>query len=258
MGGMTNQTHLPVEKDYPQRLVLPDAQTIWEVSHPAYFHAPVYARDGNLFDLLDEAGVEVKNEAELKVLGSLPTSIATELYGESIAKIRNPLGRTGINGTGIFYHAGEAAASDMAIVREHPTRGLEVLLAYSRRWGLPGGFQEESDKGNGRTTAVREAAEETGIDLVELGLADTVETVVARTVKPNSRRATDYGFITTQVEAVLLPDSELGNAARASDDATSVMWAAQSNLDHLKKHDSISDDHYTYASTALTHFAPTA
>lgn len=247
---------LGIEQGYPERFLIPEPLHEWELSHPLYFHAPIYARDNNIFDLLDEAGVEIRNSSELQVLGSLENKLAIEVFGPNVEKIRHPLGRTGINGTGLFYHAGEAQASDMAIVRQHTTRGFEVLLAYSRRWGLPGGFSEPGDE-DGRQTAIREAVEETGIDVVDLRLEDDVITILPRMVKPNSRRSTDYGFITTQVEGLLLPEPGLGDAAKAGDDAKAVMWATQGTLDFLKREGNVSNDHYEYASKALAHFSPT-
>lgn len=253
---MTNQSLLPLEKHYPERLIVPDALTSWDVTHATYAQAPVYGdgRRGDVYELLEAAGVEVLNEPELRILGALTTKQAQELYGPQISKIRNPLGRTGINGTGLFYKAGEAPAADMAIVRENPRRGRELALIFNRkRWGLPGGFCEPEEITDRQTAAVREAFEETGLDLTELTLAYPVQTLVQLAVKPGSKRSCDYGFITTQVEAALLADCDDGEKIKAGDDAETADWFTETELDEFKATGKISTDHYGYAQLAFRH-----
>lgn len=253
---MTNQSLLPLEKNYPERLVVPDALTAWDTAHPSYAQAPVYGdgRRGDVYQLLETAGVDVLSETELRILGTLSTRQAEELYGPQINKIRNPLGRTGINGTGLFYKAGEAPAADMAIVRENPRRGRELALIFNRkRWGLPGGFCEASEVTDRQAAAVREAYEETGLDLTATTLAYPVQTLVPLAVKPGSKRSCDYGYITTQVETALLADCDDGEKIKAGDDAETADWFTEAEVDEYKALGKISDDHYGYAQKAFQH-----
>lgn len=250
---MPNQSLLPVERGYPERLPVPNELTQWDEPHSVYIDAPVYARGDNLIELLADVGVEVANPTELRILGMLPTRQAVEVFGPAIERIRNPLGRTGINGTGIFYQAGEAPAADMAITRWHPEHGRQIALVYSRRWGLPGGFCESGEKDDRRQAAVREAYEETGLDITHIPLALPVQTLFPVHVKPNSKRSVDYGFITTQVEYAALSDYRDGDNMLANDDAEAADWFTLHEVKELLEQGQMSPDHLGYAMRALTY-----
>lgn len=250
---MPNQSLLPIERGYPDRMTVPHEHMSWDTSFGSYIDAPTHARNGNLLELLNEAGVELEYPEEIRILGMLSTTEAMDAYGPTVAKIRNPLGRTGINGTGIFYHAGEAPAADMAIVRWHPDHGRQIALVYSRRWGLPGGFCEENELHDRSQAAIREAHEETSLDLSQIPLASPVETLYPLHVKPASKRSVDYGYITTQVEYAALMDFRDGNGLRANDDAEAADWFTIHEVKELLEHGTISPDHVGYALGALTH-----
>lgn len=248
---MSNQSKLPTEKGYPERLALGEGANDWAEEVPAYSIAPLNPDFKGTAERLEARGVIVESEHALRQLATLTTKQALELYGPAVQEVRNPLGRTGINGTGIFYNAGEAPAADMAVLRQYPEIGLEIALVYSRRWGLPGGFVEPGDGPDRRVTAVREGSEELGIDLTPFLNAGLVKTLVPLGVKPNSKRSVDYGFITTQVEHVVLPEAGYGDAIIGSDDAEQAGWFTPEGVAELAAQKTLSSDHYDYIKQAF-------
>lgn len=253
---MSNQSLLPYEKQYPERLVIDDTVTSWDVEAPDY-NPPINPEFWMIQQKLEEKGVVLVDEKELNRLATLNNQQATESYGEAILAVRHPLGRTGINGvlgyTFEYATAGESGAADMAIVRTGD-QDREILLVRNRnKWSLPGGFcDNDEERADRRIAALREAYEETSLDLTQLAQQGLVRTVEELHVKPNSRRSTDMGYLTNQVEGVMLPDSEMGDEAEPGDDAEAVAWITYHDLYGLQESKQISKDHFNYAVKALT------
>lgn len=247
---MSNQTQLGKEKEYPDRLMVPDRWTSWD--HEVDFYTPpIYPDFSTIAERLYEQGIEVADEESLITLAKLSTKQAAEIVGPAIADARHPLGRTGINGTGVFWKAGKSRTADMAIMRDNPTAEIEIALVFNRgKWRLPGGFIEENDGGDLKNTAIREGTEETGLDLTNLG--DQTETLIPEQVKPNSSRSVDFGFVTSQVEVVLLPDVEMSFDLAADDDAETAGWFSRDDvLYHHQELGQVSPDHFAYAKQAF-------
>jgi ADP-ribose pyrophosphatase YjhB (NUDIX family) len=137
-------------------------------------------------------------------------------FAAALMNVRFPLGRTGLNGVGIFYEAGASSTSDMIVVHQHE-RGIEVPLVFTRnRWNTPGGFAEAGE--TPETTALREFAEETGhhLDIDE-------PTLVIHEVK-QSDRSTDHGWLEANVFAVRTDTRFAVSIGENADDAKDVRW----------------------------------
>lgn len=246
---MVNQTLIPTEKKYPERQVLNDKLTSWELVVPSY-KPQLYPNFELIAERLLDQGIEVADVSILRKLAWLSTAQATEIVGPNIAEIRHPLGRTGINGTGIYYKAGKSQTADMAILRDERYNGLELVLVYNRgKWRLPGGFIDPADNGDLRTTAIREGIEETGLDLTPI--ANQVETLIPEHVKPNSSRSVDMGYVTSQVEYVVLLEAEMGDGLKASDDAEEAEWFDASTVLIMGHDGRMSKDHHEFALNAF-------
>jgi ADP-ribose pyrophosphatase YjhB (NUDIX family) len=253
---MPNQTLLPTEKQYPERFILDEHETGWAVECREY-EAPLHPEPEKIIELLAAQGVEVKNERELRHLAKLSTAQAIEVVGSGISELRHPLGRTGINGTGIYYKAGKTRTADMAILRDDPLDGLELALIFNRgKWRLPGGFIDSDDNGDLVRTAIREAIEETTIDLSSC--ADKVLTLIPEQVKPNSRRSVDLGYVTSQVSVVMLPNYEMGYDLACGDDAQAAAWFDHLGVELNYSDGQISKDHFGYMLEAFKYGVKTA
>lgn len=121
--------------------------------------------------------------------------------------------------------------------RHYPTRPVvgvgviiwrddKVLLVKRRNaprqgeWGLPGGMQNLGE--TIMQAAVREAREETGLDITPLGVVTALDALV-----PDKKGSFEYHYTIIEVVA----ESRDGNA-KASDDAEDVRWAS---LDEVEK-----------------------
>jgi ADP-ribose pyrophosphatase YjhB (NUDIX family) len=243
---MINQTTLPIDSKYPERFTLPDEQTNWDVEVPHY-DAPIYPAFSKAQQRLTAAGLVVASPEELTLLSRLNNQQASEEFGDIVLDLRNPLGRTGINGTGIYYVAGKSLVGDMAMFRFNEESGLEIAMVYNRnKWRVPGGFAEPVDAGNQRNTAVREAGEETNLDVASLADAGLVHTLIESQIKPRSARSADLGFMFNQVEVVLLPEYSMGDAIEPGDDAEAAEWMDLASIERYRAQGVISDDHYNY------------
>jgi len=247
-----NQTELGSPEGKPARTPLSDEQTSWDVELPDY-NPPLYEEVGRSIDLLMRKGIEVPSEADVLRLGGLTTTQAVELFGPAIKELRNPLGRTGIGLTGEFWQAGPALTADIAITRTDPVDGLQIALVENRgSLHLPGGFyREKSDHGSRAETAIREAEEETALDIYELGIQDQVVELTAEHVKPRSSRSADLGYISNQLFGIHLPDSAMGDYLRSGGDALASRWVREAELHRLISENAISPDHAYYAKLAL-------
>jgi ADP-ribose pyrophosphatase len=75
---------------------------------------------------------------------------------------KNPLGRTGLSGTGSLWNWGENEAADLYFTRENPVTGKFEFMAVRRhdnqKFSSPGGFVDPDE--DALTAAIREAREE--------------------------------------------------------------------------------------------------
>jgi ADP-ribose pyrophosphatase YjhB (NUDIX family) len=217
-----NATGLAIEKGYPERVILPDELTSWEVNIPDHidYGSPVVDTKpdhGTTIEKMIRGGLPDHLNIGLEELARMSNGEVATHYGNEFASalhnLRCPLGRTGINGVGIFYEAGAALTSDLIAVHDDSGE-LWVSLVYSRgRWNTPGGFREESDK-DGLHAAAREFEEETGQEVPSFIVP------VLSEVKSSDRTA-DNGWIEAEVFATQV---ESRFKLIAGDDAEDAKW----------------------------------
>jgi|GEM_PF-3463531 len=243
---MANQTLIEKDQKYPVRFRLSDQDTDWNLEVD-YYNPPYYPDFDLLAERLAAKGVEVPDIKTLSAVAKLSTAQAAEIVGPAIVDIRHPLGRTGINGSGIYYNAGKSQTADLAVIREIPNKGRQIALVFNRsKWRLPGGFMDPEDYGNHRRTALREGYEEINLDLANLSENGHFNTLIPEHIKPNSSRSADLGYLTTQVEVVVLPVPEIGDDLKAGDDAEDAAWVYELDALELGRDRKISKDHYQY------------
>ena len=106
-------------------------------------------------------------------------------------------------------------------------RGDKVLLVRRGRaprideWGLPGGAQKLGE--TVMETAVREAREETGLDIAPLGIVTVIDALTR-----DAAGKIEYHYTIVEVAA-----EALEGEARAADDAKDVRWASLDEVETL-------------------------
>ena len=244
-----NATKLAIEKGYPERTELSGQYTSWDAAIPdsVQYGSPVTNNSvghGTVVEKLQRKGLDVRTEKEIIDLSRMSYSDVVIHYGSDFAEqlqdLRCPLGRTGLNGVGIFYEAGESLASDMVVVHTDE-RSVWVPLVFNRtRWNTPGGFKDLSDT-NGEETAVREFSEEVGYDISSHIIP------VIQEVK-SSDRTTDHGWMKVEVYATR---AESKFTLTAGDDAEKAMWAPLELLPNLVRNNELSQTKLDYIKNAV-------
>jgi ADP-ribose pyrophosphatase YjhB (NUDIX family) len=84
-------------------------------------------------------------------------------------------------------------------------------------WGLPGGMQNLGE--TIMEAAVREAREETGLDIAPLGIITALDVLV-----PDKKGVLEYHYTLIEVAAEAGQDEEGGGKARAASDAKELRW----------------------------------
>lgn len=227
-----------------------DDQVSWDKENRDYT-PPIVPDFRTAQEKLEAKGVLISDRVAFERIGMLSNRQAVETYGEAILDLRHPLGRTGLNGTGVFWNAGNSATADFALGRR-TEQGLELALIYNRgRWGLPGGFLDPGEDADDRTAAgLRECCEETGLDLSPV--AHMARPITEVHIKPQSKRSVDFGFISNQVIGLLLPKEAIDETLHASDDAEAANWFTVQEIADLPN---VSPDHRGYIHAAAEAFS---
>jgi 8-oxo-dGTP diphosphatase len=111
-------------------------------------------------------------------------------------------------------------------------RGDKVLLVKRAKpprqneWGLPGGAQKLGE--TVMEAAVREAREETGLDIAPLGIVTALDAVTR-----DKKGGIEYHYTLIEVAAEAGMDEEGGGKARAGSDALEVRWATLEEAEKL-------------------------
>lgn len=244
-----NATGLAIEKGYPERVILPDELTSWEANIPDHidYGSPVVDTKpdhGTTLEKMLRNGLPALSDTSLQELSRMSSGEVATHYGREFAsaldKLRCPLGRTGINGVGIFYEAGAALTSDLIAIHNDDGE-LWVSLVYSRgRWNTPGGFREESDK-DGLHAAAREFEEETGQEVFSAIVP------VLSEVKTSDRTA-DNGWIEAEVFATQV---ESRFKLTAGDDAEDARWERVAVLPEMVEAKQLSKAKMQYINRAV-------
>lgn len=151
-----NLTQLSSPPFYPERAVLPDDQTDWDVHaedySPADFTAEfVYENEGVWADAsLEREGIEARELLDVQIE-----------YDEE-GRPLNPYGRTGLRGRGALGRYG-ANPCGGAIIMSDDEQEIVVVERKSGHIGLPGGFMNPGE--TAEQAAIREVQEETQIEL---------------------------------------------------------------------------------------------
>ncbi|HUY68693.1 MAG TPA: NUDIX hydrolase [Alphaproteobacteria bacterium] len=110
-------------------------------------------------------------------------------------------------------------------------RGDKVLLVKRKNaprvgeWGLPGGAQKIGE--TIMEAAVREAREETGLDIAPLGIVTALDAITR-----DRAGKIEYHYTLIEIAAEAGRDEEGGQKARAGSDVSEVRWA---RLDEVEK-----------------------
>lgn len=244
-----NATSLSIEKGYPSRICLDDSLVSWNASIPdtVTYGNPVTNlsfNHGSAVEKLVRQGLGVMSDNQIVDLSRMSNAEAVTHYGlefaQSLTALRCPLGRTGLNGVGIFYKAGESLVSDMIAIHNDGPR-LWVPLVFSRgRWNTPGGFRDTIDK-DGQDTAVREFSEEIGYDITE-PVVPVMEEV------KSSDRTVDHGWLKAEVYAAAVESRFI---LTAGDDAEAAGWHMVESLPNLVERRQLSKTKMRYISQAI-------
>jgi ADP-ribose pyrophosphatase YjhB (NUDIX family) len=113
-------------------------------------------------------------------------------------------------------------------------RGDKVLLVKRKNaprqgeWGLPGGVQKLGE--SIMEAAVREAREETGLDIAPLGIITALDAITR-----DKKGVIEYHYTIIEVAAEAGRDEEGGQKACAGSDAKDLRWATLEEVEKLCK-----------------------
>ena len=254
-GAILNPTMFGIEEGYPARTILPEELVDWEVSLPddVEYGKPVTnlkPEHGSVAAKLLRAGLRVAGDDEIAELARMGNADVITHYGgdfaERLAQLRYPLGRTGVNGVGVFYGARANETSDVIAAYQNNS-GVYIALVKTRgRWNTPGGFERREDI-DAVECAFREFHEETGHDLrtEQRGLVKVLDEIKC------SKRTTDHAWIQARVYTTIagrrFPLQPIDTA-----EVEEARWFAIESLPALQKNGGLSADKVRYIGNALT------
>lgn len=205
-----NLTKLSRPPEYPERFVVEDDQTGWDVELPEYQERP-YCITENLSKAMR------KQVAEPEIMAYVERSFEGVRLDEA-GRPLHPQGRTGIGGRGHLYAWGESLTVD-AVVARHSVAGDELLVIRKpgeTKPALPGGFLKPSE--DVVDAALRETQEETALTI------DYSPPRIMGRLITRSKRTTDNVWITTTGVFLPLNDSESLQTPEGGDDAAEAAW----------------------------------
>ncbi|MFF0733506.1 NUDIX domain-containing protein [Streptomyces chartreusis] len=126
-------------------------------------------------------------------------------------------------------HANSVVPSVTAVVRDIAGRLLLIHKTDNDLWALPGGGHDIGERIG--DTAVREVAEETGIDV-------EVDSIVGLYTDPEHVLAYDDGEVRQQFSICFLAHP-VGGSLRTSSESKEVRWVDPTDLDGLDIHPSM-------------------
>jgi ADP-ribose pyrophosphatase len=228
--GAAVRTHVKARTErpdiYPERAAVPDHAVAWDVPLPGYapsdFRADTVRK--NIGVWADPDDVRAVRRAFQSSVGP----VRTDDRGRPL----NPMGRTGVEGTGLLGRWGANRAADPIVTRISEKTGLlEIILIRredSGEWALPGGMVDPGEKIS--KTLARELKEETA------GVLDMSDARVVYEGYVDDRRNTDNAWMeTTAAHKHLSAEDGAKIKLRRGSDATEARWTALSAdvLDHL-------------------------
>lgn len=256
-----NMTLAGVEVGYPERTRLPNELVPWDVSIPPGIkygtvedklvvkglEIPSSKTQGTIGDKLERIGVTLPTEANLVPLARASNDEIKSRYGDqdekfvkNFLKLRSPFGRTGLNGVGIFYEAGQSKATDTVVLFDG-NEGLKILLVNNRgRYNTPGMFFDD-DKISEVDASYAAVFDETGIHI------DTALMPVLSEDKA-SVRTTDLAWLNTTVNAAVVNEKK---EPKPGDRETFVAWKSISELPTFRESGELSDAKFRYINEAL-------
>jgi ADP-ribose pyrophosphatase YjhB (NUDIX family) len=195
----------------------------WAALPPGY--APVEYTAVSVRRAVPDLAAVWRRVAELSLCPRVPRDPVT-------GRPLNPAGPTGISGRGRLWWLGPNPTADAAVTRGAGA-AVRVLLVRRRdtgQWAFPGGFAESLPGGGAEdplTGAVRETAEETGIDVRGFEVR-----LLHRGIAARSLRNTDNAWIENRAFHFHLPEAAARAVRpRAMDDAAEVGWFALRDVD---------------------------
>jgi 8-oxo-dGTP diphosphatase len=162
-----------------------------------------------------------------------------------------------------YWFRGPNKTVDLAVFRDHPEHGRQVLLIQRKqgtveggKFALPGGFintstpkgevwKDEHDTETPHEAAVRETAEETGLQLNMKDHGHLIRPVGVYEGGGRDPRDNPEGWSKSHAFTVTIPHTQ-GDEVRGMDDAVGASWHSINNLPEL------AFDHGRILSDALT------
>lgn len=226
---------LKTDKDLPARAEVEDDQTDWAMDVPDYIDRRRYKIASKILHHFELGLYHTDPESITEVERDL--SVGGTVLLDERGRPLNPLGRTGIAGRGVLWQWGERATADPVVLRPTADGEFEALIiskSSKPKPALPGGFIEVEEGETEIEGAIREAGEETGVDV------EGEDPYYLGTILTNSSRTTDHAWLSSASTLFIVKNSLIIPDAHTSDesDADEAAWMAVTpeNLARMSKH----------------------